>query len=34
MEEVHALLLGSFLSVIAQVMAVGHEIEQDRDRFV
>lgn len=34
MEEVYALVAGVILYVVAQVMEVGHEIEQERDEFV
>jgi len=34
MSELHELVLGAILLVVAQVMAAGHEIEQDRDQFV
>lgn len=34
MEEVYALVGGAVVYVVAQVMQVGHEIEQERDEFV
>jgi len=34
MEEVYALVVGAVVYVVAQVMQVGREIEQERDEFV
>ena len=34
LSRVQALVLGLLVFVIAQVMAVGHEIEEDRKAFV